>query len=92
MYNFMNKPKKGITHDSECNYVSNMVMDSIEDIIRIEISKHDLTVNDVNNIIYYTMRHLIKEFVLEYSDFKDFIKIWEDDMRENEKVRREMWD
>lgn len=32
---FMNKPKKGITHEDECNYVSNMVMDSIEDIIRI---------------------------------------------------------
>ena len=92
MSDFMNKPEKGITHEDEVNYVSNLLMDIMEDVLDKELSKHDLTVNDMNNIVYYTMRHIIKKFDLEYNDFKTFIQVWEDDMRENERLRREMWD
>jgi len=89
---FLNKPKAG-----ELN--KELVEDTLETADRVfkliiddSIRKKNMTVSDLNYLIHIHMENLIRNYDLEYSDFKKYISIWETLMREKEKERKELWD
>ena len=92
MADFLNSPEKGGKRQLVLDQMEMIVNVPYIDILRQEVSKRDLTVSEINSIINSHMMSLINEFNLEYSDFKPFILLWEEEMKQEEKLRREMWD
>lgn len=92
MADFLNKPEKGTKRQLVLDQMEMIVNVPYIDILRQESSKRDLTVSEINSIINSHMMALINEFNLEYSDFKPFMLLWEEEMKTEEKLRREMWD
>lgn len=94
MNDFMNKPEplKGEDRAKMLQTVRLILNVPYIDTFIQESSKQDLTVDEINHIIYKHMCDLIREFHLEYNDYKNYIRLWEDEMKENERLRKEMWD
>ena len=92
MNDFMNKPEKGIERSEMIREICLATNLPYIDTLVQETSKRDLTVSEINRIIHKHMMDLIHEFNLEYNDFKTFLQEWEKSMKEEEKIRREMWD
>lgn len=92
MNDFMNKPEKGIERSEMIREICLATNLPYIDTLVQETSKRDLTVSEINRIIHKHMMDLIHEFNLEYNDFKTFLQEWEESMKEEEKIRREMWD
>lgn len=92
MDNFLNSPEKGGRRIEVIDEMCKIVNIPYTDTLIQETSKKDLTVTEINMIINRHMIELIHEFNLEYSDFKPFILLWEEEMKSEEKARREMWD
>lgn len=94
MENFMNKhePLKGKYREKMLQTVRLILNVPYIDTFVQEVSKHDLTVDEINHIIFKHMLDLIREFHLEYDDYKNYIRLWEEEMKENERLRKEMWD
>ena len=92
MENFMNKPEKGIERAEMIREICIATNLPYIDTLIQETSKRDLTVSEINRIIYKHMMDLIHEFNLEYNDFKPFINEWIESMKEEEAERRRIWD
>lgn len=92
MNNFMNKSEKGMIREELVDAVSSLTNFPYIDILIMEGNKEGITVAEQNRIVHKHMMSLIHEFHLEYNDFKVFIQEWEESMKEEEKIRREMWD
>lgn len=94
MENFMNKPEplKGKDREKMLQTVRLILNVPYIDTFIQESSKQDLTVDEINHIIFKHMNDLIREFHLEYTDYKNYIHLWEEEMKENERLRKEMWD
>ena len=92
MENFMNKPEKGIERAEMIREICIATNLPYIDTLIQETSKRDLTVSEINRIIYKHMMDLIHEFNLEYNDFKPFINEWIESMKEEEAERSRIWD
>lgn len=92
MSDFLNNPEKGSKREDIIREMCIMLNTPYIDTLIQETSKKDLTVSEINSIINSHMMSLINEFNLEYSDFRPFMLLWEEEMKKEEKLRREMWD
>lgn len=89
---FMNKPVPGEINKDAVEHVLNFITVPFELSLHHYIEKYGLTVADLNYLVHVHMENLIRHYDLEYGDFKTYISIWENLMREKEKERRELWD
>ena len=89
---FLNKPTPGELNKELVEKTLEQADHIFMLLINESISKKNMTVSDLNYLIHIHMENLIRNYDLEYSDFKKYISIWEVLMREKEKERKELWD
>ena len=89
---FLNKPTPGEVNKKAVEEALEIADQIFKFLINNSVIKKEMTVADLNYLIHIHMESLIRNYDLEYSDFKNYISIWENLMREKEKERRELWD
>lgn len=92
MDNFMNKPVPGEINKDAVEHVLNFISVPFELSLDHYVDKYGLTVTDLNYLIHNHMETLIRHYDLEHTDFKNYISIWEDLMKEKERERKVLWD
>lgn len=92
MDDFMNKPEWGKSNPEEADLVLYALETTFISTLEKEVSKKDLTNNDIHHIISHFMLDVIHAFNLEFHDYQGSLGAWEAEMQTEEADRKSYWD
>lgn len=92
MSEFLNKPEWGKSHPEGADLVLYTLESTFISTLEKEVSKKELTNNDIHHIISHFMLDVIHSFNLEFHDYQGSLGAWRAEMQNEEADRKRFWD